>query len=816
MDDRTLHILDYYRIRDAIAGCCMSEEGAARLRERLPLTDIEEISRLKALGSQWTALIQSGKPSSVQGWPPVSGFFPVLRVEGTALSAEELFSLGLFCRSVSGLRSVLLRTTEGQRGGITEPDISLLAEEAATLPDLAAAEAAIFRVLDSSGQMRDLPELRAIRESIARIRRDIDALVRRYTVDDSLRSALQSDVPALRNGRQVLAVRSGFRGRIKGIVHEVSRTGQTLYVEPEDVVARNNDLVQEERRLSIEIQRILRELTAQLKPMGTELASAHEKMVFLDMIYAAARWGIRHSAVFAAQGPFRLVQARHPLLGEQAVPIDLQLLPDCRALIITGPNTGGKTVSLKTAALFALLNQSGFPVPAAEPTSFPVFDSVFADIGDEQSLDQSLSTFSGHMKNISGMLRSATGESLVLLDELGSGTDPLEGSAIAMAVLDSLLERGSLVFVTTHHGALKNYGYTHGGCVNASVDFDADTLSPTYRILMGIPGESHALDIAKRSGLDPAVAVRAESYLVNEQADVSALIRGLTEKHEQMILFEQERKAEQRYLAEQRRKADLKELRLRQKELELREQGYRKTGVFLDESRSFLENLVRELREGEITREKTLKVKEFLAGLAAEVDAEKESLRHAREELEELKQAERAEEAQKQAAALADASVGAADALGFVPGAEVKLAGFAGSAGRRGTLIREEKRGSWVVAVGDIRMTIKEREMTVVPSSLPKPSLSVDLSDRGGEDVPRFELDLRGMRFDEARKALERQLDLAAIKGLHEFSIIHGKGNGVLQQGVRDYLNAYPGIGEFHFARPEDGGSGKTIVQLRQ
>ena len=380
----------------------------------------------------------------------------------------------------------------------------------------------------------------------------------------------------------------------------------------------------------LRIARILKELTARLSPSSESLADSLSRMVFLDGIGAAARWGRDWRCVFAEDIPhqdlgagesadsgeesvsrLRLRQARHPLLGSRAVPIDLVLTPGGRVLIITGPNTGGKTVSLKTVALFALLNQSGWPVPAAETTALPIFDFIGCDIGDEQSLDQSLSTFSGHMKNVAGILASATEKSLVLLDELASGTDPQEGSAIAMAVLDSLLERGSVVLATTHHGVLKNYGYTHPSCVNASVDFDENTLSPTYRILMGVPGESHALDIAKRNGLDPAVVAAARGYLASERADVSALIKGLTAKHEELARFEKDKRAEERDLREKRRKTDLRELQLRQKEVELREQGYRRLDRLFDESRKQLENLVREIREGELTREKTLRITSY-------------------------------------------------------------------------------------------------------------------------------------------------------------------------------------------------------------
>ncbi|MDE5899347.1 MAG: endonuclease MutS2, partial [Treponemataceae bacterium] len=360
-----------------------------------------------------------------------------------------------------------------------------------------------------------------------------------FTANPRFADVLESTVPVLRAGRQPLAVKSSRRSSIPGIIHELSQTGMTVYIEPEESVRCSNELVQAEFDYSQEVRKILAALSAELRPSAADLSAALSIMEGLDAALAAAAWGAARNAVFAADcaesgEPPALVQARHPLLGERAVPIDVAFPRGTRVLIVTGPNTGGKTVALKTIALFALLNQSGFPVPAAEGTRLPLFTDIFADIGDSQSIEQSLSTFGGHMKNIAAAVRGADGRSLVLLDELGSGTDPQEGSAVAMAVLDELIARKSFVLITTHHGALKNYGYTRPECANASVEFNQDTLRPTYRLLMGVPGESHALDIAEGSGLPGSIIAAARAYIATEQADVSALITGLSQKHREL------------------------------------------------------------------------------------------------------------------------------------------------------------------------------------------------------------------------------------------------------------------------------------------
>lgn len=855
MDTRTLHVLEYYRIRSEIARFAMSEEGKATVEQKEPLTDEAAIQSEKSLVAEWMNALQSQKPPVLRGFAPCERLFSVLSVHDAVLECDEIFTLAQFALSVQKLCASVVECGGGTNG----VSLPLLTARCELLPDFSPALAEIFHILDENGQIRDLPELRAIRANIAKIRRDIASLLKSYTTDNALKDALQSDMPTIRGERQVLAVKSNFRGRVKGIVHELSQTGQTAYIEPEDVVQRNNDLMQEENRLALEIRRILRELTARLGTYKEQFESAHTVMIHLDSLYAAARWGIENRCVLAEnptqEKPFSLNQARHPLLGIAAVPIDLAFAPNTRLIIITGPNTGGKTVTLKTAALFVALNQSGFPVPAAEGTHLPIFDNIFADIGDEQSIDQSLSTFSSHMKNIAHMADNATNRTLLLLDELGSGTDPQEGGAVAMAVLDFMLQKGATALITTHHGILKNYGYTHRECMNASVDFDETTLSPTYRIIMGVPGESRALEIASRSGLCRAITDKAKEYLVTEQADVSALIRGLTAKHEELDALERKGKKEEQAIREKRRRVDLKELQLRQKELELREQGYRKLASFAEESRRELENLVRHLREGEITREKTRAVKEYIAHLSEALDGEKEALQQEQTEVARqnaelqsllaaekasrraLNKAERAEASRVEymKAQLARYGDGSADGVGVANGTAYPQTFAEGVDvfvnGTRGTLVRKNKNNSWVVRLGALKMNVSESKLVLAPIQSLKAdtqSLSIELetssTDNAGipgaqfdivQEKPVTELRLLGMRYEEAMKAVEKQIDLAVLNRLCSFSIVHGKGTGVLQQGVQRYLASCAAVAEYGFARPEDGGFGKTYVTLK-
>ncbi len=826
MEEKTLDELDYTRIKEIIAGFAVSEEGKDSLLNRMPLTNLSEYDFLKNLSREWALCINSSIAISVSSWPVVSPLFGILKTTGASLDLDELYALGLFCNSQK-------KITDSIKSNSAELGLKNLSKLVSKMPDLSGAHKIIFSIINTDGQLKDLPSIREIQRKIASIKTEIDSMIHKYTIDSSISKALESTVPVLRANRQVLAVKASQKNIIKGIVHEVSQTGQTVYIEPDDVVKRNNDLIEEEYKLNEEIKRILTEATAELSEFTDAFKENLPQMILLDTTRAAARWGCDVNACYALNchiaksdsdkdsEPPLLLGARHPLLGTKAVPVDIRFSTGKNVLIITGPNTGGKTVTLKTFALFCLLNQSGFPVPALEGTRLPLFKEIFCDIGDEQSLDQSLSTFSGHMKNIAHALDKATEDSLVLLDELGSGTDPQEGSAIAMAVLDTLIERKSFVLVTTHHGVLKNYGYTNPSCINASVEFNDTTMTPTYRLIMGVPGESHALDIAQKSGLSDKIISKAKNYINTEQADVSTLIKGLNAKHAEVDALIQSFKEKEEHMNRKIEKTSNREQNIKRREHDLKIAENKKELSFLKESRKRLENLVRTLKEGEITREKTLAVKDFINDLTSSIETHTQILEAEERNLNEydkkkndsVKNAQGKKEPAKKK---------------LEPGMEV----LAGTSRNRGTLVKEEKSGMWVVQFGTLRMTMKESDLVAVQKNNEpyKPSISIDLASKEEvhsnfsdfapslsgipTDHPVFELRLLGMRVEEALKVLERQLDLCAMQNFHEFSVIHGKGTGALQQAVIEYLSEYPGVIEFKFAPPEDGGSGKTYVRM--
>ena len=777
---KTLKLLEFNKILEELASCSNSEEAAQIILMEEPECDIKTVKEIKESVNLLISLLNSGKNVPSKFLPSIGFLFSPLSVDGTILQIDEAYAIGLFIQYGEELKKNLVSETDGRLGS--------------NIPDLPGLSSDIFKIIDKYGNMRDLPQLKAIKKKIQGLNAEIQKAISQYIKNDEIKHIFQSTVPTQRYERTVLAIKANYRGRIRGIVHEVSSSGQTVFIEPEIVVEKNNEILIENRNLNAEIKKIMLELTKSISTHIEELKYFHLTVLKHEVLMAKARYSLKIKGFMATEPSekFIMVQAKHPLLANP-VPIDLEMDEKVKALIITGPNTGGKTVAIKTAGLFAMMNQIGLALPVSQGSSLPVFDNIYADIGDEQSIGQSLSTFSSHIKNIAAILSHCTSHSLVLLDELGSGTDPQEGSAIAMAILDYLIKKNTRVLVTTHHGILKNYGYSQKHAENASVEFNSHTLSPTYRIIRGVPGESCALEISEQTGIAESIITAARNYLDSGHADLSVLISALKEKHREIDLLGEKAKEEKRRLTEERKKSDLKELRLKQKEIEIRAGFAGKLRHLLDESRKTLENLVREVREGELSREKTLKVKEFLNDLACSVDEENQAL----------------EEEEKNLAKAASAKI--EDTGEFLPGMEV----FAGAEGRRGKLIRQNKKSkSWIVEIGSLKISFLENELVKAPDRpVLKPQIaSVDFS---SANAARTELNLRGMRLLDACEALRSQIDAALLCGLKSFSVIHGKGNGILQKGLHDWLKNEPAVEDFYFSRPELGGFGRTEVVLK-
>jgi DNA mismatch repair protein MutS2 len=781
MDPHASRLLEFPVILGQLEDRCFSEPGRRLMGEQPILTEPQAVQERLALAVSFRRLLESGEALPPLDFPDPAAVLSRLGKEGVAFEPEELAALGRFLASAGRLKQLIL-----QRAA-EEP----IAAIAARIPLLESLVREIFRVLDREGNLKEksLPALAHIREQIRSIQLRVDRMVSGYLESPEYRSYWQTDLPTQKDGRTVLPLKSNFKGRIPGIVHDVSASGATVFMEPMDVVEKNNELVEARTRYQREVARILRELSARVNESTAAIQALVAETAVLDTCYARAMYAIHHRCVPAGHRPAAvdLREARHPLLGRDAVPNTVVLGGEHRIMIVTGPNTGGKTVMLKTIGLLALMNQFGMEIPAAEGSALGVFDQVFADVGDEQSIEQSLSTFSGHIINIAGIVERATDRSLILLDELGAGTDPEEGVALAMALLDHFLAAGGLVAVTTHHGILKNYGYSRAGVQNASMEFDRQSLQPTFRLVLGIPGESQALEIAHRYGIPEPLVERARGYLRDERGDISELIRKLTDRERQLRLTAEEQRMRESELRERSRETGLKELRLRQREHELRRQGLRDLRGFLAETRSSLEQLLRELKEGNLERAR--EAQGLLQRVEERTREEEQKLAREEEDLFPLEAGE------------------------IRPGMEVLI----GGSGRRGRVIRKDRGNSWVVETGAVRVSLTPRELRPANRALsgdPPRLEEVSISREIEAARPSFELDLRGLRLEEAIQRLQRQVDQALVSGLAEFHVIHGKGEGVLQRGIHQYLKESPGVREYYFAPLEEGGFGKTIVRL--
>ncbi len=540
-----------------------------------------------------------------------------------------------------------------------------------------------------------------------------------------------------------------------------------------------------------------------------KIETAISILLEVDYVSALAKWAVLNDAHFLMEEAtsVHLKNARHPLI-KNCVPINIRM-EDKKVLIITGANAGGKTVALKTVALLALMNQSGMPLPLSEESCLPYFDFVGCNIGDEQSIASESSTFSAEVKNIAGIIEDATDKSLVVFDELASGTDIEEGGALAMAILDEMIEKGTLTIVSTHHGALKQYGFANPHCLNASVIFDETTMMPTYQLALGVPGESHALDVASKNGFSHKLISRAESYLNEHSSSISHLIKALIQQKAEADDLQKTLKEEKDALMNAKRECELKMLRLKQKELELKKGAFKTATRLFDEKKKEIENIIRRIVENGALREDRKAFKDWAKDVEEEFLREKSSME--KEEFE-LKQA--------------DAVQGKKDDSLLLHLKEGDIV-YSISYKREGIILRlydkhhklSQEKTDVVVAFDNIRVTLPLSDLKRVERqerySFNKAIYEDVLTDSSRDRSSLFELKILGLHVEEARAIITSHLDQVVLNDVKEFSIVHGKGTGVLQQLVHDMLRDSPYVKDFAFARPEFGGTGKTLVSMK-
>jgi DNA mismatch repair protein MutS2 len=658
------------------------------------------------------------------------------------------------------------------------------------------AERAIEAVIDSEGQVRDAASarLRELRQALRFAEAKLVELL------EGILGALPAQYRApdlsvtLRNGRWVIPVRREGKGFVGGIVHGVSASGATLFVEPPAAIEACNRIRELEGEEAREVERILRELAERLQPLAEPLAEALDALAELDSLYARARFAIEFQCApvgVIAPPAIRLLGARHPLLvaqGGEVVPFDLELDDDQRTLVVSGPNTGGKTVLLKTAGLAVLLMQAGVPFPLGAGSRLPVMSKVFADIGDDQSIAENLSTFSAHLRNIGAILREAETGSLVLLDELGAGTDPAEGTALGGAILEELTRRGALTIATTHLGGLKRLAGAVPGVVNGSLQFDSRTMLPTYRFIKGLPGRSYGITMAQRLGISSTVVERALELLPREERELFALLEQL--------------EARERTLAEREREV------LRQAE------ELRSLATSLEERQRALQARERALRQevhSQIHKE-LLEARREIARISAAVrhsvgEERERQVRAAQRQLEGHLLAE-AELLERLAQADEAGPESSGENFDVRPGTEVAVSLLGG---RRGKVM--ECRGQhYVVAVGGMKLSLRKEQLRPV-AQLGQPTQATVPVRLPAEDA-LSEIDVRGLRSEELAPVVERALDAAIRADLPQLRIIHGKGTGALRTRLAEILRGDPRVSSFRIAPWNEGGAGVTVVTL--
>ena len=784
LENQTIELLEFEHVRNAIAGYAKSPGGATLVREQDFDIEFDILENKKNIVTDWKILLSSDIKLPDMYFPEID-FLEKLEKSGTVLEGIQLADAAGYIGSSCVMKKFCTKDYDKL------PLSGALAAEADIIPEFIQYSKDIFSELNPDGSVKENhPLLKSARAKIAGLHGKINRITSGFMNDN--KEIWQSAASTQRDGRIVLPLKANYRGRVKGLVHEVSSSGATVFIEPFELVDLNNEMAYEQNMLRQQVTKIYRSLTEKLREIVADLKTLVKQVSYIDSWYARAEYSIRNLCIRPenVKRGINIKNGRHPLLGKAAVPISLSFNEEINILIITGPNAGGKTVTLKTCGIFVLMNQFACELPAEEGTSIGLYENVFADIGDDQSIEESLSTFSGHMKRISEVVNNCSESSLVLLDELGSGTDPSQGSAIAVAVLEHLGTTGVSTIVTTHHAAVKNFGYTRSGAVNASVAFDAETMKPTYSIIEGVPGESHAIEIAQSMGLPAEIIKAAESFYDNSDTSVSGMIRELEKRQFQILERDKKLAEEEKRNVEDRRSLDLAGLKLKQAEYQLNLQDYSRLKSFVRDSRRELENLVRELREGEITKEKTMKVKKHIAELDEKLEKEKKSLEKTDAELTE------------------NLDHGSDTDPVFEIGANVVYK----KNNKTGVLIEQRKNKKWLVAFGNIKLTIAENELKQGKKSKTSSIIASGKSEFSGSAV--FELDLRGMRVYEAEEALTRQIDSALLNGLTDFSIIHGLGEGILQKTVHDFLKTCSSVKSFDYSDPEQGGFGKTIVRL--
>ena len=791
MNSKTLKTLEYDKVLEMLAACASSAEAKRKLLALTPLTDAPAIRDALAETSEAATVIIS------KGAAPLGQLYDIagpmsLAKKGGSLTMKQLLELLYNLRVADDVSAFL------QSDLPSLPVIEGIRDALETFPRLAAN---IDRCILSEDEMADVasPKLKDIRRSIVRQNEAIKSRLNNILNSQDNKTYLQDAIVTIRDGRYVVPVKAEHRSRFAGIVHDQSSTGATVFIEPQSVVNLNNELRELELAEQAEIERILAELSAAAAEHYAQIMNNQKLLVTLDVIFAKGKLAtaMKAECPHIEEGGAALKEARHPLIeAKKAVPIDVAVGGDYTTLVVTGPNTGGKTVTLKTMGLLVLMAQSGLHIPASSESRLPVFASVFADIGDEQSIEQSLSTFSSHMKNIVGILREADGASLVLLDELGAGTDPTEGAALAISILEELQARGARTIATTHYNELKKYALSTAGVENGSMEFDVKTLSPTYRLVTGVPGKSNAFEISRKLGLAEELIERASRLLEKGDIEFESVLDVIEQDRRQAQEDRQEAARLIRDARERDEESRRREQELREKREEIIRKAREEARDVLRDARRTADDVGRELRK--------LNKLASVGEMNRSYDRSRRRLRQTEDKY-----------AEKLIRRVNQQPV---DAASLNVGDKVRVA----TLDQNGEVLsRPDDKGDLQVKVGSMKVSINVKDLTLAAQDNAGEEKNAPLSRYGALYKQKAQnisisINVQGENLEDALMDVDKYLDDAYAAGLKEVTVIHGRGEGILKDGLRKAFRKHRLVASFRKGRYDEGGDGVTIVALKE
>lgn len=794
MNQKALETLEYRKIIAQLKREMGSAASAKLADELTPLTSEKIIKEELRSTTEAVDLIVRKGPL------PTGGLYDIreallLAKKGGSLTMRQLLEV----QNVLGISSEVVTFMHDD----ALPELKYIGEMVDLIVEFTALEKEISMCILTEDEMADnaSPKLKDIRRSIHQQNQAIKNKLSRIITSSSNKTYLQDAIVTMRDGRYVIPVKQEYRSFFPGMVHDQSKGGATLFIEPQGVVELNNKLRELEVEEQLEIARILAELSSRVAEHYREIRSNLELLTKLDFIMAKGKISCKMHASepkIDADGELRLISARHPLIEyKKAVPVDIRIGGDYRTLIITGPNTGGKTVSLKTAGLLVMMAQSGLHIPASHASTLPIFGEVFADIGDEQSIEQSLSTFSSHMKNIVSIIDKASYDSLVLVDELGAGTDPTEGAALAIAILERFYDSGALTMATTHYNELKKYALATSGVENAAMEFDVETLTPTYRLLIGVPGKSNAFEISKKLGLSESVIERASEHIKHGDMEFENVISSIEDDKRKAAADRLDAESMRAEIEERLKKLEEKEKAISEKRADIIAEAKREARELLRETKSAVKDVQKDLRR--------------LQKSGAHTNLNTGALEKSRRKINEAEDLV-SEKVVKQV----NSEPVSADTLKI--GDRVKLL----TIGQNGTILSlPDEKGNLMINIGALKVKARLQDLMLINEGKDRKPQAKSSSKYGSllrskSSSVSASINVRDKNLEDALADVEKYLDDVYMAGLDMVSIIHGRGGGILKDGIRQMLKRKKYVDSYGAASYNDGGEGVTIVRMKK